>query len=63
MVNAVGDECNLYYELNNYFCKLLLGTEAQVSLLSKVWLKASISKFETLNLKELLDDAGKLRVE
>ena len=35
LLNEIGDECNSYCKLNNYYCKLLLDTGAQVSLLSK----------------------------
>ena len=40
---------NLYCKQNNYYCKLLLHTESQVSLLSKDWLQKNISNFEMLN--------------
>ena len=35
LVNVIDDECNLYCKLNNYYCKSLLETGDQVSLLSK----------------------------
>ena len=48
LVNVIGDECILYCKLNSYYCKLLA--------------RCRRSKFEILDLKELLDDGDKLTV-
>ena len=63
LVNVIGGECSFYCKLSNYYCKSLLDTGAQVSLLSKGQLQRNISKFEIFDLREFHDDSGKLRVQ
>ena len=63
LANVIGHECNLHCKLNDYYCKLFLDTGPQVSLLSKDWLQKNISKFEILDLRELLDGSDKIRVQ
>ena len=63
LLNVIGDDYNLYCKLNCYYCKFLLNTGGQVSLLSKDLLEKNISKFEILDLMELLDDGTKFRIQ
>ena len=55
-VMLVGDRCLLKCALENVDTKLLYDTGAQVSILSKSWLKENLINVPIRNIFELLDE-------
>ena len=63
VVQLIGEKCQMACKMNDVVTQVLLGTGAQVSLLSHKWLESNLPRAKILEAGELLDPCDRLRVQ
>ena len=63
VVQLIGEKCQMACKMNDVVIQVLLGTGAQVSLLSHKWLESNLPRAKILEAGELLDPCDRLRVQ
>ena len=63
VVQLIGEKCQVARKMNDVVTQVLLDTGDQVSLISHKWLESNLPGAKILEVGELLDPFGRLRVQ